>query len=570
MTAIHIPTFGGMKPLVSPHLLGNSDALVATNTKLFRGDLRPFKGLASIVVLPAGPQPNSIYRYPESSSSETQFWFTFADDVNVVRTPIADDTWERVYWTGDLTGGNDYARYSKNDIATSGATYPSTSRRLGVPQPDQVPTWVVSGAATNAEDLNQTVVYAVSFVSDVGEEGMISALSAEAAFKPGQTVTVTTQTAPPAAWTGLTTITKKRIYRSATGSQKTDLQFLVELPLATATYADTKEQDLLGEVCPSRFWEVPPAALRGLTMGANGIAAGFFGSTACFSESFLPHAWPSKYQVGVDHPIVGVGALASGFVFVTKGQPYIMDGADPSSITAQKLPLKQSCVSKRSVVEMEGAVIYASPDGLVEVTNSGADVITHSILTRDEWQAYNPSSLISWQCDRRYYAFYNTGTETGILVFDFTGESPAFVRIDLTPWTLTSGYYDPSRDGLYLCVKQGTNPPEIRRFDADAVSMSYTWRSKLFITPKFTNIACARLNSDFEDGPITFNLYAWDEATKAMTLRYTKSVTANDPFWLPAGYLSTRVYIELVGSSAVNYITVGESLDDVMLQRTQQ
>jgi hypothetical protein len=556
--AFKVPAFAGMSPMVAPHLLENIKAQLAKNAKLTRGDLRPFAGLLAVVGL-SGAAPVTIFRYPESGSLDTQFWFTWADDVNVIRSPIAQDDWERVYWTGELTGGADYPRYTKNDIATTGAPYPTTKRRLGVPAPATTITHSVSGTATDPESKNITVLYAMTFVTDVGEEGPISELSTEAEFKLGQTVTLTLATAPPAAWTGLLNITKKRIYRSATGSNSTELQFLAELPLATASYDDTKAQEDLGEVCPSRYWEPPVEGLRGLTMGANGIAAAFKGSTAHFSESFLPHAWPAEYRQSLEFPIVAVGALPQGFVFATTGQPYILDGGDPSSMTPVKLPLKQACVSKRSMVELEGAVVYASPDGLVAVTQGGANVVTEAILSREEWQAYNPSSIIAWQYDGRYYAYFNTGSRKGILAFDLRG-SPEFVELDLSPWEVKAGYYDASRDGLYLCVQNGLAAPEIRRFDADtAAPLTYTWRSKVVITPKPINPSCAKIEGDLTT-PVTFKLYAKNEQTGAWVLKHTKSVSSVDPFWLPAGYVATKFYFEVTGTSTIRSVALAEGV----------
>jgi hypothetical protein len=562
--ALKVPAFSGMTPLVAPHLLDPTKAQQATNTKLNRGDLRAFKDTLAVLTLAAGPAPTTIYRYPESGSLDTQYWFQWTDDVDVVRSPIADDDWERVYWSGETTGGADYARYTKNDIATTGAPYPSTRRRLGVPAPDTAPAHSVSGSPTDPDSLNLTVVYAVTFVTDVGEEGPISPLSTEVTYKLGQSIDLSSiPVAPPVAWTGLLNITSKRIYRSATGTDATDLQFVAELPLATSTYSDTKAQSGLGEVCPSKHWEPPPEGLRGLTMGANGVAAGFVGATAYFSETFLPHAWNTENAQSLEYPIIAVGALPQGFVFATKGQPYLLEGADASSMTVTKLPNKQGCVSKRSLVEMEGFVVYASPDGLVVVDGGGAKLITEGILSREEWQAYVPSSIKAWQYDGRYYASFDTGSRKGILVFDFADARPDFVEVDLAPWVVKAGYYDASRDGLYLCVQQGTDPAQIRRFDAGASYLSYLWRSKLVLSPRPINPACCHVEGDFENGAVTFKLYAWNDTNSVFDLKITKTVSSPDPFWLPAGYLATKFYFELSGTSAVRYVILGESLDQV-------
>jgi hypothetical protein len=63
---------------------------------------------------------------------------------------------------------------------------------------------------------------------------------------------------------------------------------------------------------------------------------------------------------------------------------------------------------------------------------------------------------------------------------------------------------------------------------------------------------------------VTFKLYAWNDTNSVFDLKITKTVSsANDPFWLPAGYLATKFYFELSGTSAVRYVILGESLDQV-------
>lgn len=558
MTAYAVRTFNGMAPLVAPHLLDQGQAQSSLNTKLYRGDLRPWKDTANVISLPAGTPPQTIYRYGEGQTVDTQFWFTWPTDVNVVRGPIADDQFERVYWTGDTVGGADYPKYTINSIATGGSPYPTTRRRLGVPSPDAAPTTAVSGTATDVNSLPITCVYAVTFVTDVGEEGPPSALSAETSFRLGQTVTVTMPVSVPGTFSGVNGVTKKRLYRSATGTSATALQFVGEYTLATGSATDNKKQTELGEVIPSRSWQPPPTAMRGLCLGANGVLAGFFGNTVCFSESFLPHAWPPEFQQATEFPIVALGAFGNSWIVATTGNPYIMTGTDGSSVSSTKVDMKQACVSKRSLVEVEGGVIYASPDGLVLASPGGVDVITRGILGREQWQAYVPSSIKAFQYDGRYHAVYDTGSKKGMLVFDFTGGGATLTEVDIAPYTVNGGAYDILRDGLYLSVTDGSNNNSIRRFDFGAGFLPYTWRSKLYVSPRGINLACAMVDSDFESGNVTFKLYADG------VLKHTQAVTSREPFWLPSGYMAITHYIEVSGSSAVRGVSIGESLDEVV------
>src|SRR5690606_34386968 len=111
------------------------------------------------------------------------------------------------------------------------------------------------------------------------------------------------------------------------------------------------------------------------------------------SEVFKPYGWPYYFPVADD--IVGGAIIGQSTVICTKGSTYLSTQADPINFTPIQLDGWQPCVSKRSICTLQGGVMYASPDGLVSVDQSnGIRVITANILTRDEWQAYKPESMM--------------------------------------------------------------------------------------------------------------------------------------------------------------------------------
>ena len=182
----------------------------------------------------------------------------------------------------------------------------------------------------------------------------------------------------------------RRIYRSNTGSNNTQFQFVGEVPIATTTFTDDKNGSQLGEVLPSETWIAPPGnnatldpggPMLGLIPVANGIMAGFSGNRLCLSEPFLPHAWPVSYRITLEDIIIAIGATGNGIVALTKGDPYFVTGTDPSSMQAIKLDIQQSCVNKNSVVDMGGYLLYAGPDGLVAVGNNEARLVSRGIIS---------------------------------------------------------------------------------------------------------------------------------------------------------------------------------------------
>jgi hypothetical protein len=273
---------------------------------------------------------------------------------------------------------------------------------------------------------------------------------------------------------------------------------------------------------------------------ANGIMAGFSKNDVCFSEPFVPHAWPSEYRLQTDFPIVGIGAFGASLFVGTTGYPYIINGVDPNSMTMTKGEFRQACASKRSIVEMGNGVLYASPDGICAVDGAGVTVITKSIMTRDDWQAYKPESIIATNLDGRYFAFYNTGTKQGCLVLDMTGDGAQLWESDVYT---TAVYNDIRSDSLYLV--DGSN---VKKWDGGSGNLTYTWKSKIFVAPSPQNMGVGQVFA--EAYPVTFKLYA-DRA-----LKHTQTVANDRPFKMPSGYKAKEFEVEVSGTNAINTIYI--------------
>lgn len=55
--------------------------------------------------------------------------------------------------------------------------------------------------------------------------------------------------------------------------------------------------------------------------------------------------------------------------------------------------LRQSCISRGSIVSTEFGVFYVSPDGLCVISNQGYKVLTDSVMTREQWQGQAPRAV---------------------------------------------------------------------------------------------------------------------------------------------------------------------------------
>ena len=472
---------------------------------------------------------------------ENGYFFHWLTDVDVFRGPIAGDTTERSYITGD---GVPKMTYSPIAVNGGGTDYPNNTYDLGVPAPTVALTATPGAGGGCASEDQTSTAYVYTYVSALGEEGPPSPPSSVVNFCPGQTIDLSGMQTGPA---GSYNITLKRIYRTASGSSS--YQLVAEIPVANTTYADIKADTALGENIPSVDWTPPPSDLFGVGMLPNGIGYGFSKSDVFFTPAFLPHAWPAGWTLTTDYPIVGGGAFDTNIVVVTQGTPYLITGSDPASMSMTKIDLDQSCVSKRGIVGLDSfGVVYPSPDGLVSVRPGGADIVTKNYLKRDEWQAYKPESIVAFAHEGQYVAFYNDGTTQGGFIFDPSEPESGFTHIDMFA---DGGFRDLLSDALYLLINNN-----VEKWEGGSSKLSYTWKSKEFRSAVPLNMGAARVFAKSYSN-LTLKLYADG------VLKHTQSVSNSNPFRLPAGYYGEKYEIELTGTDDIEEVIVGESVDDL-------
>ena len=537
MSIANISAFDGLKPIVDPVLLPQGGAQIANNVQLVSGAIVPLQGLTTLKAL-TKTAPQTIYRYG-SSANENEYWLEFSRISDIIRSPIIDNQYGLLYWSDGVQ-----VKYAPNSMIVSGSTYPGASYNLGIPAPSSAPT--ITGTAAAEASASETRTYVYTYVSTYGEEGPPSPASNLATLDPTQPVYVDNLGSVPS---GVHAISLKRIYRSSAVNGQAQLQFVVEVPVSQASYTDTVSQAALGEVLPSTDWVAPPANLLGLKLMANSIGIGFVENTVYLSEPNLVHAWPHQYPT--DYKIVGVGIFGQSAVILTEGYPYIMSGVDPQAMSMEKLGLMQSCVSMESIVDTDGGVIYASPDGLVLIGPGQMDILTKLMLSRKQWQAYNPSSIRAVVHDNKYIAFYTkTNGVRGVLVFDFSGQGASMTTADInTDAAVTALFTDPRTDTLYLA--KGTS---IVRHNSGS-ALTFTWRSKTYRMPFPINIAVGQVVADAY--PVTLKVYADGQ------LKTTKTVLDNNVFRLKGGFRAMDWEMELVGNSKITQATIASSVEEV-------
>ena len=561
--------FSGIAPGVAPRLIADQFGQIAQNIDFESGRLTPTKTNTDTYTLQNGAR-RSIYYYRDTN------WLEWSEDgVDVVAGPIPNDTNERLYFTGD-----DYPRVGTVASMVSGSSgYPVTTYRLGVPAPSNAPSIAQSGTVP-ATETPETRAYVYTLVTSLGEEGPPSLASTTLDVTSTETVTVSMPTGNnPSGNYFFSSTAKKRIYRSNTGSQFTDFQFVAEVAFATTSYADTVKSSALSEVLPSGSWIGPPddntslypdGPMLGLTAVGNGVMAGFSGKRFCLSEPYLPHAWPIDYRITLEEDIVDIAATGNGVVALTDGTPYFITGTDPAALTPIRIDLAQACVNKNSVVDMGEFVLYAAPDGLVAVSGSTGEVVSRGLISVDQWStSFHPTLIRAFRHEGTYVAFYNNGGSLGGWVYDPRASEASFSTITLSA-EVRGGFEDPKSGQLY--VIEGN---KIRKYRGGSSNNTLTFKTKKFVTPAPVSMAWVSVHA--ETYPVTVKVYGDEALISNYTLSessgvYTQATTTpsgisngtlREPIMRLPSAVASEWEVEVSGAVSINEICLAQSMDEI-------
>ena len=545
MAVIRWTGFAGENRALHPKLLPEAAGTLSRNQKPGRGDLRPWKNPAQVATVPSGRK--TIYRMGRDVASDSTYWLSWPSVVHAVRGFDATDTTERTYYTGD---GVPKVTYNTSLDGVDPQDNPSTNwRPLGIPAPATAPTLAAAGGTSTQ---TESYYYAYTYVNDWGWESAPSPVSAMLTRKTDATTTIAGFAAVPS---GNYNVNRIRVYRTQTGATgTTEFFFLREIAYGTTSTTDDNRN--LGEVLPTTTWLPAPGlpmgngstepTLSNLTSLWNGMLAGISGNSVRFCEAYAPYAWPIAYDVvPPDSKPVGMGVFGQSLLVLTTGRPLLVAGSSPESMDQQPLEMPQGCVASQSIVSMGAGVAWASEDGLCWYGAGGARILTAGLMTREDWQALVPSSIIGKMYEGLYFGSYDDGGgRKGFLIEPGNPQGIFFLDTGYTAL-----HFDELRDQLY--VLDGTS---IKKWDAGAL-MTVKAKSKQFWAPKPINFAAAEVVADAY--PVTFRVYA-DGA-----LKHTQSVTGNNPFRLPSGFLAQRWELEIEGTSAVQSATLATSVAEL-------
>lgn len=550
---IKVSNFLGSFPRIHNTKLKDTAAEKALNVDVTSGVLRPFYNLPfkkKLNNIGAETKAFHFFKFPT-----VEGFFQFPDYVDLTYSPIADDQYRRVYWSGD-SRDNGHLLYSYTPKLTQGTIYnPLFWYRVGIPAPTIAPTLTSQSNEYTEEELeelsDEARIYVYTYVSETGEESAPSPASA-LIYSPHDksTVKIENLMTDTSASQGRL-ISYKRIYRSLTDSSgNADLYFVGQVAASATTFTDTIDSDALNtnDPLPSVSWDEPRTNMKGLGVTAKGVNYAFTDKTACFTEPYYPYAWPRDYEVTLQYDIVAMGHYENYIICATTGTPYLISGIDPNSSSVDELPLNEACISKRSMVSMASCVCYASPNGIVMAYGATAKLVSDSFFDKDTWTALKPESIHAVEHRGKYLFFYDNGVKRGAYLFDPLQVDFGLIELDI--WFKSATRHHQTEQLFFL-----DNDNNVYQFDdTAAVKKPYTWCSKLFDVGNdgARLLACKVIADDYND--ITINIYSDNQ------LLYSRKLTDRRPFRLPNHSNRHDWQFEIIATSQVREITLAQSM----------
>lgn len=640
---IGIKTFNGIIPAKDPKLLPDNAALIAKNVNLDGGNLTPLKETSSVETLPDSSR-KTIYPYRSGGSTTWLSWTL--DNISVVKSPINQDQYSRIYWTGETDGKlKCKGTFGQRDIGFSAPTSPGTpsvsnlyspsfacywnasgqssvqctldkqtktstgysltfrfpgasaSGLSTVPdmywsvtitgvgtitvsalgskyaQTDNGTTWAeieltnlsgygeleTSGSSpsisavwhecTVTVDINMNYrfqdtnyfYYVMTYVDDLGVEGPPSDISDLVVRKADQKVTLSSIPV------GTGNATKKRLYRSATGSSTTGFYFVDEITNATTSYVDWNRDSDLSEKITVK--ENPEDDMQGIVMMPGGFALAFKDRTIYASEPYHIHSWPEDYQRTAGSDIVGIIVAGNDALIVTEGIPEMLSGSHPSTLRHSKLAANQSCKSARSLCNIGGNVAFASPDGIVVSSGGSLVVASKQYIQRDQWQSYLPSTMLAEVHDEKIHLFSSNKS----MVFSFGEGINTCTTIDETPAGLFS---DPETDNLYMIIDD-----EIHSYNTSSTVKQLQWKSREFFSERVWAPNCCRLVADnYSASPNSPILKVYANNVEVASITFTN----NQARRLPILRAEKTWSFEVLSYDTVTQVDIATSIQELM------
>jgi hypothetical protein len=428
------------------------------------------------------------------------------------------------------------------------ATQPVKVKRIGA---KPVIVFGLDGGLTT-----ETVLFAYTYVTSLGEESQPSLASDPVNLVGAQNPTITMAAAVP---TGRM-ITHKRVYRSiTTSSGATEFFFVDQVASNVTVYIHDAVAKPPQEVLSTTDFDPPAAGLTGITAMPNGMMVAFEGRKLYFCEPYQPHAWPEKYSLTVPDQIVGLAAFGTSVAVLTTAMPYVAQGLHPDNMTLTRIEVSLPCLSKAGIADMGFAAVYPSTEGLVRISQNGAEVISSQLWDVEQWRALSPATFRAAPSRGRYaFSYQPGGTGARKLAYvDLSGQQPFLVPVTNTGYLSLISHVETGR--LFALLSNGTTIVSVD--DEIEAPGTYAWKSKPTRLPGPTNMGCIMVDAKATPGATpSLNFKVWADG---VLVRETTGAAAYGRIERLPARLATEWQVEVTGNATVTRIVLAGVPDEV-------
>ncbi len=541
---VNLQAFTAANSSLNPKALGPGIGVDARNLDVRQGDFRGIKASTTAQTLVVGAQKNSLYRFGRDTPSDTGTWLTFANPVDWARIMQAVDSAEVT-----LLSGASLAAPFEIDTSLVGGT-PTTPTYVGRPiGMETVGAGMTAAVGVAGAGTSETRVYCTTVVGSAPwfKEGAPSP-TVSLVVPAGSTVVLDNIPATGLSADYVDAGEFRRVYISTGG----DFRLIEEIPVLDTTYTDlgTTRGVVLqtGGATTKPTWLSPPDDLVGIIELWAGMHGGFIndGKQYMTCQPFKWHAWPVEFRRTIPDKIIGTAKWGQNWLLATTGLPRVVMGTTPLAMADTPIYVKAACVSKQSVKSVDHGVCWASSAGLYYHGQKGTFNLTERILTRAQWQALVPETIIGASWGDWYVGFYNDGTRKAFMVN--TQKVEGIIWLDQGAYAV---FEDQISETLFLLDSGNV----VKKWDNGAIGTA-TFKSKVFRHPQAVCPGAARVVATTY--PVTFSLWA-DGVLKVNA----QSVANDAPFRLPGGYVAEEFQVQIVGTGPLEGVFVGEEMADL-------
>jgi len=282
-------------------------------------------------------------------------------------------------------------------------------------------------------------------------------------------------------------VDKKRIYRI--GGNLTAFHLVDTINNVITEYTDNiADLDLSGALLESSTNFPPVNGMNWLTESYAMLFAAD-GDKLVFTPIGEPDSWPQTYYLDFPAFITGIGKTPVGLLVFTRFETFLVTGTGPLALSQQLLSGSQGCVSGDSVVNVQGAVYWASTDGVC--ISEGGKVI---VYTRPKITRLNLTGAINAVVhDQNYY----------ILTEDL---GTSFI-LDVERGVIKSAHYDIRSYIVANDVLYGFRHGYLNEIEAGSKNLSMSYLSPAFIGAGLTVQKVYKNVFIYSKGDIQFEIY---------------------------------------------------------------